>query len=95
MNTQECVVLHLNAGNDNNGNPRRLFLVMHPIEGMIGAIDEGYCGIDALKETWGEQGRELEKRIVGQLDISVKEYKRLLKTVWSPHRLYKGNKKND
>ena len=35
---------HLNAGNDNNGNPRRVFVVYSHAGNIIDAIDEGYSG---------------------------------------------------
>lgn len=43
-----CTVLHLDAGHDTNGNPRRLFLVLHLTEGIVAAVDEGYYGASAL-----------------------------------------------
>lgn len=78
MNMQECTVLHLNAGNDRNGNPRRLFLVLHPERGIVGTADEGYSGTHVLDEIFGkEDGEVLRNRIVGQIMTTVGEYNRL------------------
>lgn len=39
------VYLHLDAGNDRNGNPRRMFLVFETATGSpVAAVDEGYSG---------------------------------------------------
>jgi len=35
---------HLNAGNDTNGNPRRVFVVYGTEGQILDAIDEGYSG---------------------------------------------------
>ena len=40
-------VIHLNAGNDTNGNPRRVFVVLHDSD-FVAAYDEGYSGINAI-----------------------------------------------
>lgn len=40
-------VIRLNAGNDRNGNPRRVYLMIE--NGVIGgAFDEGYAGFHAV-----------------------------------------------
>jgi hypothetical protein len=44
------IVQHLNAMNDNNGNPRRLFLVLNTSDGKVTAYDEGYQGEQAMPE---------------------------------------------
>ena len=38
------IYLHLKTKNDNNGNPRRLYLVINDNGGVVEAIDEGYSG---------------------------------------------------
>ena len=40
--------VHLDAGHDRNGNPRRLYIVIDPDEGIVAAIDEGYTKRAAL-----------------------------------------------
>lgn len=44
-----CSVIHLDAGQDSNGNPRRCFVLVHPIQGPLAACDEGYEGTAALE----------------------------------------------
>lgn len=39
-----CVAVRLDAGNDTNGNPRRLYLVIHPTIGVVASIAEEYHG---------------------------------------------------
>lgn len=46
-----AAILHLDAGHDTNGNPRRGYLVIGKREGWpIAYVDEGYRGIDALRD---------------------------------------------
>jgi hypothetical protein len=66
--------VHLNAGNDVNGNPRRLFVVYDTETGAIKeVIDEGYSGKRDLFTRYPKIacGSEIE--------ISPKEYKWLLR----------------
>lgn len=42
-----CSVVHMDAGQDSNGNPRRCFVLVHPIHGPLAACDEGYLGLAA------------------------------------------------
>ena len=44
--------IHLDAGHDVNGNPRRAYMVVCPNRGIIDAINEGYRGRDALKDKY-------------------------------------------
>ena len=44
------IVIRLNAGNDRNGNPRRVFVVFDSDGDIVDAIDEGYEGDDALRK---------------------------------------------
>lgn len=70
--------IHMNANNDKNGNPRRLFLATttnseyHPTLLRIEAIDEGYEGIHAVMV------RHPGALYVTVIEISVSEYHRLL-----------------
>lgn len=74
----ECTVLHLKSKNDINGNPRRLFLVMHP-NGMVAAVDEGYVETSALNVFESEVSAILRARIVGAIEIKPKQYRELLR----------------
>lgn len=75
---EECSVVHCNAGNDRNGNPRRIFLVFHH-GSLVGSIDEGYEGEHALDVFGGETGRVLRSRIALVVAITPAEYRRLMK----------------
>lgn len=46
--TQESVVVHFNAGNDKNGNPRRVYVAIRTDGVIVGAWDEGYRGAGAV-----------------------------------------------
>lgn len=49
--------IKLNAGNDTNGNPRRVFVVFDEHGSIYDAIDEGYAGDGDLKMKYpGLQG---------------------------------------
>lgn len=71
----EKLALHFNAGNDVNGNPRRLFLVLYVENGdvkVLEAVDEGFHGRGALS-------RHGKIPIVGEFRIAPSEYRSLLK----------------
>ena len=88
----ECYVLHLNAQNDSNGNPRRIYVLGHPIAGILAAVDEGYNGTGALNHFsvsyQYSDNREcpssrdirsiLSRRVGGTIDITPKYYRELL-----------------
>lgn len=40
--------MHLCASNDTNGNPRRLFIAVGPLGGILAVWDEGYQGHHAV-----------------------------------------------
>lgn len=42
-------IIRLNACNDNNGNPRRVFVAFNGCD-IVGAWDEGYRGYNAVPE---------------------------------------------
>jgi hypothetical protein len=43
------IAIHINAGNDTNGNPRRGWIIVDSQGTAIDFIDEGYSGPGALK----------------------------------------------
>ena len=43
-----CAVVHLNAGHNGNGNPRRCFVCIGRDGQVFDVVDEGYNGIAAL-----------------------------------------------
>jgi len=45
------IVLHIDAGNDRNGNPRRAYMIFDDTDGhLVGVASEGYYGRQALTE---------------------------------------------
>lgn len=68
------IALHFNAGNDANGTPRRVFVVVNTSGVVIKAIDEGYLGERAVT------GEFPGIAIVGQFPIKPVDYKHFLRT---------------
>jgi hypothetical protein len=81
----DLAVIHFDAGHDRNGNPRRLYVVAHPMRGTLLAIDEGFEGssaIDthsAIKAVPG-LGALLRSRVVGTFAFTAGKYRELLRT---------------
>ena len=50
------VCIKLNAGNDRNGNPRRVYVLLSDTGSIVRAVDEGYEGIHALNRVPGAEG---------------------------------------
>jgi hypothetical protein len=74
-----CSVLHLDAGHDPSGNPKRLYLVLCMGE-TVAALDEGYLGSATLDQPWGRPvGEVLRHNVTQELKVAKSEYKRLLK----------------
>lgn len=73
----EKLAIHLNAGNDRNGNPRRLFLLVTVNKGeatVIDAINENYYGESAVSKAGYKN-----VPIIGRFDTTPSEYRDLLK----------------
>ena len=71
--SEPVLILHLNAGNDTNGNPWRIFVVYDQGGMIIDTMDEGYAGK-------GEIGIKFSKvPITWQISTTPKEYRELLK----------------
>jgi hypothetical protein len=50
---RKVLAIKLDAGNDTNGNPRRVFVIIDRKSGnMIDAIDEGYGGRQSLLDVY-------------------------------------------
>lgn len=76
INTPVSTAVKLNAGNDRNGNPRRLYLVTTKHQSghaTVKAIDEEYLGIAALHNQFPNC------EVVADIDTTPTEYKRLLR----------------
>lgn len=46
------IAIHLNAGNNANGNPRRIYVVLDADANIVGTVDEGYEGNARLKREY-------------------------------------------
>ena len=73
----ELVVLYFAAENDRNGNPRRCFVLYHPLTGSLAAVDEGYSGVGALLDLpvkfRGDKKRiceALRHRVTGRIPVA-------------------------
>lgn len=76
----ECLVAHLDAGHDKNGNPRRLFLVFDH-DGAIAAVDEGYEGAGAMDTELGKAVAHRFHQLLpyaARLAVAFEEYRDLL-----------------
>ena len=77
------IAIHVNAGNDTNGNPRRLFVVFDdagkmanyvPDARVMAVVSEGYRGSAALRDEYPDVPvAEI------RLDITPKQYRELLR----------------
>jgi len=65
------IYLHLKCTNDNNGNPRRLFLVLDHKGGIVDAIDEGYRGRCAVTKKYphAKQGPDIRTTPAERRDL--------------------------
>lgn len=79
LNHESMQVVHICAKNDKNGNPRRLYLLIHD-KGIV-AIDEGYTGYSVLGEYLKKQGvyNYFNGLELLRIEVPTSEYKRLLK----------------
>jgi hypothetical protein len=72
--------LHLCTKNDNNGNPRRLFVLSDNETGkFLACWDEGYKGSDAVPGIWRK-----DAYLSQRFDVSVTDYNKLRRTLPSP-----------
>ena len=74
-----ALAIRLNAGNDGNGNPRRVFVVFNGNGTILEAIDEGYDGTSALYSKYPE-AHELW---VNSFPTTPAEYRGLIKAYGS------------
>lgn len=65
-------IIKLNAGNDSNGNPRRVWVGIAPCGSVSGAWDEGYAGRQALP-------KRLRQKSACEFATTPKEYREILK----------------
>lgn len=58
-----CIGVYVNAGNDNNGNPRRGWLVVDAKGDTVDFVDHEYAGRGALEKKYPGIGRSIELTI--------------------------------
>jgi hypothetical protein len=76
-------ILHICAKNDNDGNPRRLFVMSNEEGKFIAAWDEGYKGSDAVPGDFRK-----DAYLSQRLDVPVAQYNKLRRTLPSPAYAY-------
>ena len=69
------VCIKLNAGNDRNGNPRWVYVLLDSDGDIVRAVDEGYDGIHAVNRIPGAEG----VRDCVEFATTPAEYRRLLR----------------
>ena len=84
----KAVVIKLNAGNDRNGNPRRVFVVFNKLGEIYGTVDEGYSGLHAVTEKFPGVGFGA----VAEFEITPREYRTLV-ALWNPNKGKKNHEK--
>ena len=67
------IALHLDAGHDVKGNPRRVYVVLNEKADIVDVIDEGYEGVSALHKSHGKIP------VTGRLSTSASERRELLR----------------
>lgn len=60
MNYKQTTIIRLNAGNDNNGNPRRVYILLSTTGEIIRAYPEAYSGYNAVPEEFRQQARNAQ-----------------------------------
>jgi len=74
--SKKFLAIHLNAGNDASGNPRRLYVIVDIGGAVHAVIDEGYNGQQAIRMA----GFPSSTPIIGQFPVPVRDYRNLLKS---------------
>jgi len=67
------LAVHLNAGNDANGNPRRVLVVLDEQANVLDVVEEGYEGVSGALKNAGYEGIPVSPR----LETTPAEYKAL------------------
>lgn len=71
------MILHLNAGHDRNGNPRRVYVLIREVNGysfVAGAWNEGYAGHHVVPAEYQHQAA-----MSVMIKVPVSEYRAMLK----------------
>lgn len=69
------IAIRVDAGNDTNGNPRRLFLVYDTQANLVDIIKEGYNGSRQLEELYPS----LRGKVTGLIEVSPSFYNDLIR----------------
>ena len=72
-------VVHLDAGHDVNGNPRRLYVLVSGEGGIAATVDEGYSGIGALDALLGKEKGRAAASSAPTIKIPAAQYRALKK----------------
>jgi hypothetical protein len=73
--------IRLNAGNDGNGNPRRVYVIFSSDGVITDTVDEGYLGREALTQAHPE----FKSVFVPSFETTPRQYRRLVK-LFDPSR---------
>lgn len=79
--SMQAIAIRFDAGNDRNGNPRRVYVILDCKSGnIIETVDEGYQGRGCLPR-WldEEQGIAYDLKDGGTFATTPREYRNLLK----------------
>lgn len=72
-------VIRLDAGNDRNGNPRRVYVAISEGGDIIGAWNEGYCGDQCVPLCL-----HVKAKLAPTFETTAAEYKGILKEFGMP-----------
>lgn len=84
------IFLHLDAGHDVNGNPRRLYVVLDQQANVVEVIDEGYEGRGALRKYAPKTTRGLP---IVEFETTPRQYRELLKQQRETVRMMSGRRR--
>jgi len=69
--SKKAYLIHINAGNDRNGNPQRGWVCYDKDGGFLGFVDEGYSGRQAIRDVFSGPYIEL----MNNVPVTVSYYK--------------------
>ena len=73
------IAIHLNAGNDRNGNPRRVYVVLNENGAIVDTIDEGYSGDSGVRKLRVDGEKVKMDFVFNRFETTPKEYRELVK----------------
>ena len=69
--------VHLDSGQDTNGNPKRCFVIYNAAGDYVDAVDEGYEGTRALRRARVPENSTV--KILGRFKVTRSEYNEAVK----------------